>query len=448
MQKFQVMPVIGHRNKVVVLGATSSDQRMMLGRLAEVGPYKNIDMDIGKEHVIAIVGKRGSGKTHSLGVVLEGLISTSELVSKHASDKAVLVLDTLNLFQWIGVPLDLAQGKIAKEQLDRARHWGLAATPLPVKLWHLAGSLPMTTKDSSPFLIQVSDMSAQDWGFLFDVDVMMDPMGQLVMSACDKVRHAGWSSNSGHRNPMPNHSIRHLVNCIGEDKELGNDFSPETRRAVRQRLISYEHVGLFSTKGTPIKDLLQPNQASVLLLGRCPEDLRTVVAFLLMRKLRELRSIASERKKELLITGSAQAVGDAYVPPTWVLIDEAQNIIPSKTVSLANQELTRFVREGRNFGLSMVISTQQPQAIDPKVMSQVDIIVVHTLTVQTDISYIMNNLKSAPPENIVLGRQPLKLQEAIRELEVGQCLISATESPRGLFAEIRPRITAHGGFEA
>jgi len=447
MQKFQVTPIIGHRSKTIFLGGASIDQHMMLGRLAEVGPNKNINLDIGREHVIAIVGKRGSGKTHSLGVVLEGLISSSALVSKHSLEKAVLVLDTLNLFQWIGIPLESAEGKIAREQLERARSWGLVATPLPVKLWHLAGSAPVT-KDSFPFLIQVSDMSAQDWGFLFDVDIMMDPMGQLIMSACEKVRHTGWQSNSVHKNPLPNHSIRDLVNCISEDKELSNDFSPETRRAVRQRLISYEHVGLFSTSGTPLTDILQPNQASVLLLGRCPEDFRTVVAFLLMRKLRELRSIASERKKELLIIGGEEVKGDYYVPPTWVLIDEAQNIIPSRTASLANQELTRFVREGRNFGLSMAISTQQPQAIDPKVMSQVDILVVHTLTVQNDISYIMNNLKSAPPESIVLGHQPLKLQEAIRELEVGQCLITATESQRGLFAEIRPRITPHGGFEA
>ncbi len=447
MQKFQVMPIVGHRSKSIVLGAASTDQHMLLGRLAEVGPSKNVNLDIEKEHVIAILGKRGSGKTYTLGVVLEGLISTSAQVSTHSSDKAVLVLDTLNLFQWIGIPLETAEGKVAKEQLDRARSWGLATTPLSVKLWHLAGSAPVT-KDSSPFLVQVNDMSAQDWGFLFDVDIMMDPMGQLIVSACDKVRRTGWQSNSEHRKPSPNHSIPDLVDCIGKDKELSNDFSPETRRAVRQRLMSYEHVGLFSTNGTKLTDLLQPDQASVLLLGRCPEDLRTVVAFLLMRKLRELRSISSEQKKDSLITGAEESRGSLSVPPTWVLIDEAQNIIPSRTASLANQELTRFVREGRNFGLSMVISTQQPQAIDPRVMSQVDILVVHTLTVQGDISYIMNNLKSASPESIILGRQPVKLQEAIRELEVGQCLISATDAQRGLFAEIRPRITPHGGFEA
>lgn len=447
MRKFQVTPTVGHRSKSLVLGAVSTGQHMMLGKLAEVGPSKNVNLSIEKEHVVAILGKRGSGKTHTLGVVLEGLVSSSSLVSKHSSDKAVLVLDTLNLFQWVGIPLESADGSVAKEQWDRARSWGLVTAPLPAKLWHLAGSAPVT-KESTPFLVQVNDMSAQDWGFLFDVDIMMDPMGQLIVLACEKASQSGWQTNTSHKNPSPNHSIRDLIECIGEDKEISDEFSAETRRAVRQRLISYEHVGLFSTKGTKLTDLLQAGQASILLLGRCPEDLRTVVAFLLMRKLRELRSIASEKKKDFLITGLEEVTGSLSVPPTWVLIDEAQNIIPSRTASLANQELTRFVREGRNFGLSMVISTQQPQAIDQKVMSQVDILIVHTLTVQNDISYIMNNLKSASPDSIALGRKPMKLQEAIRELEVGQCLISATEAQRGLFVEIRPRITPHGGFEA
>jgi len=447
MQKFQVTPTVGHRSKSVTIGASFVGQHMMIGRLAEVGPIKSFNLNLDKEHVIAILGKRGSGKTHTLGVILEGLVSSSPLVSKHSSDKAVLVLDTLNLFQWVGIPLESADGKVAKEQLEQARSWGLVTDSLPVKLWHLAGSMPVT-KDSLPLLVQVSEMSPQDWGFLFDVDIMMDPMGQLIMSACDKVARTGWQIESESRNPRPNHSIRDLIECIGEDNELNHEFSSETRRAVRQRLMSYERVGLFSTNGTKLTELLQPGQASILLLGRCPEDLRTVVAFLLMRKLRELRSIASERKKEFLIIGGSEVKDDLAIPPTWVFIDEAQNIIPSKTASLATQELTRFVREGRNFGLSMVISTQQPQAIDPKVMSQVDVLITHTLTVQNDISYVMNNLKSAPPDSIVLGRQTLKLQEAIRELEVGQCFISATDAQRGLFVEIRPRITAHGGFEA
>jgi len=316
---------------------------------------------------------------------------------------------------------------------------------IDAKLWHLAGSEPIA-QVSMPFFIQVSEMSPQDWGLLMDVDIMIDPMCQLISTAYDKVTRTGWRTSAVRKNPISNYSINDLIVCINEDVDLLREFTADTRRAVRQRLMSYDSTGLFSKEGTKLQELLKPGQISILLLGRAAEDLRTFVTFLIMRRLLELRSLASEAAKDALIKGMNEVAID--IPKTWVLIDEAQNIIPARTASIANRELTRFVREGRNFGLSMAVSTQQPQAIDPKVMSQVDILIVHTLTVQGDISYVLGNIKSALPTYVGIGRHSVRLPEAIRELEVGQCLISAVESPRAVFTEIRPRISPHGGFEA
>jgi len=289
-------------------------------------------------------------------------------------------------------------------------------------------------------------MTPQDWGLLMDVDIMMEPMGQLIVAAHNKVTRSGWSTPTKRKSAVSNYSIQDLVSCINEDTEILREYNPDTRRAVRQRLISYDSCGLFSTQGTPLQQLLVPGQVSVLLLGYASEDLRTLVTFLIMRRLLELRMISSEVTKDALIRGTAET--QIGIPKTWIFIDEAQNIIPSRTATMANRELTRFIREGRNFGLSMAISTQQPQAIDPKVMAQVDTLVVHTLTLQSDINYVLNNIKSPLPESISVGRRSVGIAGAIRELEIGQCLLSAVESKRALFAEIRPRVTPHGGFEA
>ncbi len=440
-------PVIGLRSKSITIGPVGSREYVLLGRLAEVGPVKTISLDINKEHVVAIVGKRGSGKTHTLGVIVEGLgvADPSSVLGINSRERAILVFDTLNLFQWIGLSLTSTNGAIVKEQLSKAKLWNLPLESVNVNLWHLAGSNPVT-QDSSPFMIRVSEMYAQDWGLLMDVDIMMEPMGQLIAAACDKVARTGWNTSIGHKGPIQNHSINDLIACINEDVELSNEFAPDTRRAIRQRLLSYNSIGLFSSKGTSLKELLKPGQISVLLLGRTPEDLRTLVSFLVMRRLLEFRSLASEKTKDSMIRGSEQ--GTTGIPKTWVVIDEAQNIIPSRTASIANKELTRFVREGRNFGLSVAVSTQQPQAIDQNIMSQVDVLIAHTLTVQSDINYILNNIKGALPENIAVGRRVMRIQDAIRELEIGQCMISGVEAPRAFFTEVRPRISPHGGFEA
>lgn len=440
-------PVTGRGSRTVNVGNIETPQHIMFGRLSEVGPGKNVCLDISKEHVIAIVGKRGSGKTHTLGVLIEGLalVDDTSVLGVNAGDRAILVFDTLNLFQWVGLNLESLQGKVSIEQLNRVRSWKLPVLQTKANLWHLAGSKP-ATQGSLAFQIQASEMTPQDWGLLMDVDIMMEPMGQLIVAAHNKITRSGWRTPSKRKSAVSNYSIQDLISCINEDTEILREYNPDTRRAVRQRLISYDSCGLFSTQGTPLQQLLVPGQVSVLLLGYASEDLRTLVTFLIMRRLLELRMISSEVTKDALIRGTAET--PIEIPKTWIFIDEAQNIIPSRTATMANRELTRFVREGRNFGLSMAISTQQPQAIDPKVMSQVDILVVHTLTLQSDINYVLNNIKSPLPESISVGRRSVSIAGAIRELEIGQCLLSAVESKRALFAEIRPRVTPHGGFEA
>jgi DNA helicase HerA-like ATPase len=171
-----------------------------------------------------------------------------------------------------------------------------------------------------------------------------------------------------------------------------------------------------------------------------------MVAFLIIRRLLEERSAASEATKDAQISGKPRPTGG--VPKTWVLIDEAQNVMPSYGGSLANDMLVRFVREGRNFGLSMAISTQQPTAIDARVMAQVDTLIAHTLTVRQDVNYVLANTKALDPDEIILGTKKISLGDAVRLVDVGFCVVSAVECERTFFLSVRPRVTTHGGFEA
>ncbi len=446
MPRFRTSPSSG-RARSVMIGPSDTERRILLGRLSEMGPRKDIWLDVEKEHVIAVLGKRGSGKTHTLGVLVEGLgfDDPTHILGKDSADRGILVFDTLNLFQWTGVPLAAAHGAEAEKQRSSARSWSLPEVKLSPQLWHPAGSQGASS-GSNPLTITVADMSPPDWGLLMDVDIVTEPMGQLVSATYDKVTRTGWQRAGRRVGPRSNYSIVDLVECIAEDRALASEFTPETRRAVRQRLNSYERTGLFSTAGTSMADLLKSGTVSVILLANVGDDLRTLVVFLLIRKLLEQRAAASEATKNALITGGS--LQEPVLPKAWVMVDEAQNIIPERTASIANRELTRFVREGRNFGLSIGISTQQPHSIDSCVMAQVDVLIAHTLTLAQDTQYVIANLKASAPTGIQLGAKNLNMVEALRELEVGQCLVSSVDAQRSYFVEVRPRVTPHGGFEA
>jgi len=98
LNKYQISQTVGKGSREINIGNTYTDQRILLGKLSEVGPGKNVCLDISKEHIVAIVGKRGSGKTHTLGVILEGLSSSdpSSILSVNNKERATLVFDTLN----------------------------------------------------------------------------------------------------------------------------------------------------------------------------------------------------------------------------------------------------------------------------------------------------------------------------------------------------------------
>jgi len=134
------------------------------------------------------------------------------------------------------------------------------------------------------------------------------------------------------------------------------------------------------------------------------------------------------------------------VPKTWIALDEAQNILPSDKKPTAGEMLIRYVREGRNYGLSFMVATQQPTALDNRLLAQVDTLIAHKLTVQGDIDYVRRNLKSNMPQEITYANRTLEFEELLRSLDVGQALVSNTETERTIIIDVRPRISVHGGF--
>ena len=111
----------------------------------------------------------------------------------------------------------------------------------------------------------------------------------------------------------------------------------------------------------------------------------------------------------------------------------------------------KLVKEDANIGLSAIVATQQPAALDQRVLSQVETFISHQLVTEADIRAVRENLKSALPEAIAFGPQDLDMSSLLRSLPPGQCLISSAEMntnvKRSIIMTVRPRATVHGGIE-
>lgn len=465
MKRYGLSPELAPVGDSIFFGteAHSSPQWALVGRLSEYGRRYAVKLDVSKEKVIAIFGKRGQGKSYTLGSLLESLCCASEesSISHTVGDRAVLLFDTLDIYQWMNVPLD-GQWSGAAE-LDRQAQllagWDIQAEPLLVDIWAPADhERSLSAGRHSRFGLHVPDLCVDDWGSLLGVDIVRDVMGQYLFEVFHKVTSSGWSDDDGNSHPGDaDYSISELIECIehDQDREQGV-YRDDTRRAVLQRLRAYQAHPLFSGEGTPLRELLKPGVASVLLLNRLSEDLRSVLVSVLVRRILRERSEASAVAKDLMINPTLSAeersVREEFVrnavPRCWVVIDEAHNLVPAGKQTFASESVVKLVKEGRNFGLSFVVTTQQPKALHQSILSQVETFIVHKLVTMADIRFVLENVKSPMPDRIRHEQRELSMAELILSLSVGQAVVSDTDAPRCFLMEVRPRVSVHGGFEA
>ena len=436
----------------------STDSWVYLGRMAEAGPLTDVRFDTGMAHVIGLFGKRGSGKSYTLGTLLEGLCTREESTSISANPRthAVLLFDTLGIFQWVNIALsEQSKKETIQQQFAARRSWTIKSEPLDVAIWIPKGSASDSTPSThKEFTIRCSDFAAEDWGYLLGLNIFQDRMGQLLNDAFIKVTTEGWHDGTNFHKATESYSLSALIKCVETDRDLTATYAAETRRALRQQLCTYERNPIFADDGTSLQDLLKPGCMSVIVMNKMSDELRLIVVAAFLRRLIASRIRASETEKHLKLLDNLSAAEQAKlhatlkeaVPPTWVAIDEAQNILPSERATSATDVIVKYVREGRNYGLSFVVATHQPTSIDPRILAQVDTLIAHKLTVQGDLDYVKRNMKSNMPDEVKYANAVLSLDEILRGLDIGQALISNTETDRAFLLDIRPRVSVHGGF--
>jgi len=436
----------------------STESWVYLGRLAEAGPLTEVRFDTGMAHVISLFGKRGSGKSYTLGTLLEGLCTreASTTISANSRTQALLLFDTLGIFQWVNIALNEQSHKeTILQQFAVRQGWNIKSEPLDVSIWipkgSASGSTPETHKE---FTIRCTDFAPEDWGYLLGLNIYQDRMGQLLNDAFIKVTLEGWHDGNHSHKATTTYSLATLIKCVESDQDLKTTYASETRRALRQQLCTYERNPIFADEGTSLQDLLQPGRMSVIVMNKMSDELRLIVVAAFLRRLIASRIRASETEKHLKLLDNLSAAKQTKlkamvteaVPPTWVAIDEAQNILPSERTTSATDVIVKYVREGRNYGLSFVVTTQQPTSLDPRILAQVDTLIAHKLTVQGDIDYVKRNMKSNMPDEVKYANATLSLDEILRGLDIGQALVSNTETERAFLLDIRPRVSVHGGF--
>jgi len=463
MLRYKITPRLRDEDGVICLGCLPAEiediTHVNIGRLSEQGVRSKVILGFSREVVAGIFGQRGSGKSYTLGAIIEslGAKDIDANIGININDRAVLLLDTLNIYQYSALPVSkITDDSLRKKLSSKIAGFHLKETKISIGTYYPEGHRQgFYTSRYKSFALDTSLMQPEDYAHIFEIDLFKDPTGHLLLAAFDAVKNSGYTYNSIFRDGKEEAGLSELIEFLSEEANTSGNFERTTVRALRSRLQSLERDKLFSSTPTSVSSMLKAGEISILLLGHLEPSMRSLVAAILVRQLFHFRSKASEARKTIRLDSTisddervaAIETMAASPPRTLLCIDEAQGYAPPTKANPCTSVLIQYVKEGRNHGLSLAITSQQPSAIHSEVLSQIDCVIAHRLTVQSDIDAVIRSAKSRAPDKISSSTQLLALHQLLRELSQGQAYISHGDPVRGFITEIRPRITAHGGIE-
>ncbi len=421
----------------IIVGRDAADKKtfgnkglVFIGKgFVKMGQYTSLSnkifMDIARSHVILVAGKRGSGKSYTLGVITEEL---SNLPLETSQNIASLIFDTMGIYWTMKFPNE--------KDKELLRDWDLKSKRLPIKVFvpfgHYDSYLEKGIPADEKFALDITELNSEDWVTTFGLNII-DPVSVLIERTITKLKEQQEEFN-----------IREIILNLEKDEKT----SRETKNAAIGLFEAADTWGVFSKKldqVTQVKDLISAGTTSILDLSVYSSvgafNVRALVISLISKKIFNQRMEA--RKKEEINSISkgfdfSSMSEKKETPLVWIFIDEAHEFLPLNEKTIATDALIQLLREGRQPGISLVLATQQPGKIHTDVMTQSDIVISHRVTSQQDLKALNYIMQSYLFESIK------KYMDDLPSLK-GSAIILDDNSERIYPMRIHPRFTWHGG---
>ena len=356
--------------------------KLRLGELASLTGVPALADAGGFNRHTFLCGQSGSGKTYSLGLILERLLVETDL--------RLIILDPNSDFVRLGTVRDGTDPALAERYREAARGVTVLSADAP---------------GEHRLRIHVAEL---------------DPATQAAMLRLDPIADREEYAALAGLLVRPDSSV---LEALPESEE------PEKRRlALRVRNLGLDRFTVWAPGETgSVLDAVhdEGTRCVVVDLGSLPaREEQSVIAAAVLGDLWRRRH---ERK------------------PVLIVIDEAHNVCPAdppdQLIAQAAEHAIRIAAEGRKFGLYLLVSTQRPQKIAENVLSQADNLVLMRLNSLADTAFTQAVFSFVPPslidravtfhqgEALIAGKispQPALLRFGARISEEGGADVPAT----------------------
>lgn len=376
-----------------------------------------IQMDVSRPHIVLVCGKRGTGKSHTGGVVAEEIALLPADVRNNLS---VLMLDTMGIYWSMKNP--------NTKDASLLREWGIKPQGLPVKLFVPKGYVhsyeDAGVSVDAPLTLPCGELTATDWILTFGFSAL-DEYGIALERVLKAIKERYGTT----------YSIDDIIYGLEADKKT----EPKIKDALVNRFLTAADWGIFEKRGTPIKDLFSPGGISVIDVSHYMSvsqgwSVKGMLIGLLSRKIFQERLMARKTEEFEVISGEKKET----IPMVWIMIDEAHQFLPSEGQTAASEPLHTLIKQGREPGISLLLITQRPNRLHEDALAQADLVISHRLTAKADLEALRGVMQTYMLEDI---------HDYINSLPrtKGAAIILDDNSERIFSVQIRPRFTWHAG---
>ncbi len=383
-------------------------------------------LDMIRSHVVFICGKRGSGKSYTMGAIAEGLADLPKEIGQNIS---IILLDTMGVYWTMKYPNE--------KDKDLLEEWGFKPKGLDVNIYTPHGYYDSYKEKGiptdHPFSVKPSELDAEDWAITFGID-RHDTVGVLIERIIHRLKEQ-----------LDDYDIDDIMHALMADTEADED----TQHAAKNLFVNAKNWGVFKKDGTPLSELAKGGQVTVLdvsCYATLPGgwNIKNLIVGLVSQKLfiermveRKDEEFKDINKKTKFFSEEEKGKKQEF-PLVWLVLDEAHEFLPVKGKTMATNPLVTILREGRQPGISLILATQQPGKIHTDVMTQSDTIIAHHITAKLDTDALGMLMQSYMRSGLDVLLNDLPRVK-------GAALILDDNNEKIYPIRIRPRFTWHGG---
>jgi len=268
----------------MIIGGDTDELSAYIGRKFdsnnELG--EQVRLDLNEPHMVTVCGKRGSGKSHTLGVMMEELMTLPAQVKQNLNG---LVIDAMGIYWSL---------QVQTPDTDLLDGWDISPREYPVKVYYPAGLEEQYEEIQEyfheGFELYPSELAVDDWLYLLDIDETQAQAGLLSQVIEEAEEDFGQY-----------YSIMDLLDKVEASPESAN-----IKDALHRRLEKAKNWGIFSSSGSKIEEIVEGGEFVVLDLsgaGALPWNVRTMLTGILVKKMYNKRSFDRSREEVKKIKG-------------------------------------------------------------------------------------------------------------------------------------------------